>query len=83
MVTECFFLLVLGGFSDLINQNNFNSNWKNILGFRNMQEKLENNRILQELPFLGKMAMNRIIMNRMLNFLKVPHFVVIFIIAIK
>ena len=26
----------------LINQNNSNSNWKKILGFRNMQEKLEN-----------------------------------------
>ena len=24
-----------------MNQKNYNSNWKNILGFRNMQEKLE------------------------------------------
>ena len=34
-----FFKLVLGGSSDIINQNNQNSNWKKILGFRNMQEK--------------------------------------------
>ena len=25
-----------------MNQNNQNSNWKKLLGFRNMQEKLEN-----------------------------------------
>ena len=25
-----------------MNQNNYNLNWKQILGFRNMQEKLEN-----------------------------------------
>ena len=25
-----------------MNQNNYNPNWKKILGFRNMQEKLEN-----------------------------------------
>ena len=31
-----------GGFSDLINQNNWKSNWKKLLAFRNMQEKLEN-----------------------------------------
>ena len=37
-----FFQLVLGSFSDLKNQNNYNSNWKKILGFRNLQEKLEN-----------------------------------------
>ena len=36
------FQLVPGGFSYLMNQNNYNSNWKKILGFRNMQEKLEN-----------------------------------------
>ena len=30
-----------GGFSYLINQNNWNSNWNKILGFRNMQEKLK------------------------------------------
>ena len=35
------FQLVLGGFSGLINQNNQNSNWKKILVFRNLQEKLE------------------------------------------
>ena len=35
LVTECFFKLVPGGFSYLIN-------WKKILGFGNMQEKLEN-----------------------------------------
>ena len=36
------FLLVPGSFSYLINQNNYNSNWKKkILAFRNMQEKLE------------------------------------------
>ena len=34
-----FFKLFPGGFSDL---TNLNSNWKKILGFRNMQEKLEN-----------------------------------------
>ena len=32
---------VPGGFSYLTNQNNYNSNWKKILGLRNMQEKLE------------------------------------------
>ena len=36
-----FFYLVPGGFSDLINQDNFNSNWKKLLGFKNLQEKLE------------------------------------------
>ena len=35
------FQLVPVGFSDLTNQNNYNSNWKKLLGFRNMQEKLE------------------------------------------
>ena len=30
-----------GGFSDLINQKNYDSNWKHLLGFRNIQEKLE------------------------------------------
>ena len=30
--------LVPGGFSDPIKQNNQNSNWKKMLGFRNMQE---------------------------------------------
>ena len=35
------FLLVPGGFSDLKYQNNENSNWKKILGSRNIQEKLE------------------------------------------
>ena len=35
------FELVHGGFSYLINLNNYNSNWKKLLGFRNMQEKLE------------------------------------------
>ena len=38
LVTECF-LNLSGGFSDLISQN---SNWKKILGFRNIQEELEN-----------------------------------------
>ena len=38
LVTECFFNLFLEGFSDLIN---YNSNWKKMLGFRNMQEKLK------------------------------------------
>ena len=37
--------LVPGGFSDLINWNNYNSNWNKLLGFRNMQEKLENDYI--------------------------------------
>ena len=35
------FQLVRGGFSDRINQDKYNSNWKKLLGFRNMQEKLE------------------------------------------
>ena len=38
LVTECF----LAGFSYLINWNNWNSNWKKLLGFWNMQENLEN-----------------------------------------
>ena len=37
------FKLVPGGFSYLINLTNENSNWKKILGFRNIQEKIENN----------------------------------------
>ena len=36
------FQLVPGGFSYLVNQNNCNSNQKKLLGFRNMQEMLEN-----------------------------------------
>ena len=36
------FKLVPGDFSDLKKQNNYNSNWKKLLGFRNLQEKLEN-----------------------------------------
>ena len=36
------FELVAGGFSYLINYNNYNSNCKKLLGFRNMKEKLEN-----------------------------------------
>jgi hypothetical protein len=36
------FYLVPGGFLHLINWNYSNSNWKKLLGFRNMQEKLEN-----------------------------------------
>ena len=35
------FQLVPGGFSYQINQNNSNSNWKKILGFRKKGEKLE------------------------------------------
>ena len=38
---EFYFNLFLGGFSDLINQNNSNKNWKKLLGFRNLKEKLE------------------------------------------
>jgi hypothetical protein len=34
-------MLVPGGFSYLTNKNNYNSYWKKLLGFRNMQEKLE------------------------------------------
>ena len=37
-----FLTLVHGDFSYLIICNNQNSNWKKILRFRNMQEKLEN-----------------------------------------
>ena len=40
--SKMLFKLISEGFSDLINQNNYNSNWKKLLGFRNMQEKLEN-----------------------------------------
>ena len=36
------FKLVPGGFSDLINLKNLNSNLKKLMGFRNMQEKLKN-----------------------------------------
>ena len=36
------FWLVPGGFLDLKYYNNYNSNWKKLLGFRNLQEKLEN-----------------------------------------
>ena len=35
------FLTCPGGFSYVINWNNYNSNWEKLLGFRNMQEKLE------------------------------------------
>ena len=35
------FKLVPDGFSYLINWKNLNSNWKKLLGFRNIQEKLE------------------------------------------
>ena len=35
-------MLVLGDFSDLKKKNNYNSNWKKIMGFRNKQEKLKN-----------------------------------------
>ena len=43
LVTECFFnLFNPGGLSYLIDRNNYDSNRKNILGFRNMQEKLGN-----------------------------------------
>ena len=41
MVTECF-LTCFGGFSNLENQNNHNSNWKELLGYKNLQEKWEN-----------------------------------------
>ena len=34
--------LVPGGFWYIRNQNNYNSNWKKLFGFRNMQENLEN-----------------------------------------
>ena len=34
--------IVPRAFSYLINYNNDNSNWKKLLGFRNMQEMLEN-----------------------------------------
>ena len=32
--------LVPGGFSALKKLNNYNSNWKKLLGFRNLQEKI-------------------------------------------
>ena len=35
------FKLFSGGFSDIMNWDNWNSNWKKLLRFRNMQEKLE------------------------------------------
>ena len=40
------FLLVPGGFSYLKKQNNYNSNWKKLLEFRNLQEKLEKSLVL-------------------------------------
>ena len=39
---------VPGGFSDLVNQKSQNSNWKKSLGFRKMQEKLENDFIASQ-----------------------------------
>ena len=47
------FKLVPGGFSELINYNNQNANWKKLLGFRNMQENLQkvNSRVLIVLPW--------------------------------
>ena len=36
-----FFQHVPGGFSDLMNWNNYISNWKKYLGFRNLRDKLE------------------------------------------
>ena len=44
LVTECFFnLIVPEGFSYLINENNYNSNWKKLLGFRIMEGKNKKN----------------------------------------
>ena len=37
------FKLVPGGLSYQTNYNNYNQNWKKLLGFRNMQEKSEKN----------------------------------------
>ena len=34
-------LVVPGGFLDLENWNNYNSNWKKLSGLKNLQEKLE------------------------------------------
>ena len=42
LVTECFFNLFLEVSQNSKKQNNCNSNWKKLLGFRNIQEKLEN-----------------------------------------
>ena len=40
------FQLVPGGLSDPKKQNNYSSNWKKILGFRNLQEKLEKDAVV-------------------------------------
>ena len=56
LVTECFFKLFPGGFSLMINWSNYNSNWKKILGFRNMQEKLVNTILYETKCFFCKFA---------------------------
>ena len=51
------FELIPGGFSYLTNQNNYNSNWKKLLGFRNMQKKIEKAKFLHY-AFDGSGAVN-------------------------
>ena len=50
--SEQFLITEWLGFSDVINKNNYNSNWKKPLGFRNLLEKLEKD------EYLYKMALN-------------------------
>ena len=42
-----------------INQNNYNSNWEKLLGFRNMQEKLENDIDLKLLSGKNTQKLNK------------------------
>ena len=46
------FKLIPGGFSDLMNWNKYNSDWKKLLGFSNMQKKFEKS--------LSQIAMTRL-----------------------
>ena len=52
LVTECF---VHGCFFDIINQNNQNSNCKQLLGLRKHAEKLEN----KQVPFSNALAFSQ------------------------
>ena len=47
LITESFFNLFLEVSNFSKNRTIFNSNWKKLLGFRNLQEKLENNSSLK------------------------------------
>jgi hypothetical protein len=55
LATECFFLLVPGVFSSSNKSEQLEFKWKQLLGFRNMQEKLEKSAsfivLVPEIPF--------------------------------